>query len=110
KAGAACRRRTREDLAEDGISVAADIEASAILGRDALIRLGSLQRGDVGGVVKPGELARRRHRAVAPGGGVEPAERAGEVDDGGDARDRQRVLPAIGGCAIDVAADEERAG
>jgi len=108
EAGAARRRQPREDLGEQRVAVAADIEATGSLRRDMLVGLGAPQRRDVIGRVKAHEFVRRRQRALDIGRRVEPAQNAHEIDHRGDARDRQRMAAAIRRTAVDVAADEER--
>jgi len=58
-------------------------------------------------VVELAELRLVGARAVAELARLEPAEQVAEIDDAGDADDRQGMVAAEGGFPVDVAADEE---
>ena len=103
---AARRGRAAEDLAEYRIAVGAEAIAGARRLVDRLGRLGRHHRGDVVPVVEARELIGRRDRAVDIDVVGQPVERAAEVDRRRDARNGQRVLPAIARAPVDVAADE----
>ena len=83
---------TAEDLAIDRVTVGADAVALAVGGLHGLGFLGADQgRGD---------------GAIDVSGGIEPAEGADEVEGSRDARDGERVLGAVGGVTVDLAANE----
>src|SRR6185312_11521785 len=98
-----------EDLREYRVAVAPDVVALAPVVRHMLVGLGLPDRGDVVRRVEARELLRRRDRAVEIAPLVEPARGADQVEGRRHPRDRQRMPPAVGRRAIDLAADEERA-
>ena len=97
-----------KDLAEDRIALRADAETLAVGRVHVLGGLGALEGGDVVRVVEARERVRCRARAVDVALRVEPAERADQVERGGNARDGERVLRAVGGAAVDLRADQQR--
>ncbi len=95
------------DLGVDGVALGADAEAGAVFVGDGLGGFGAKEGVDVGGVVEALDMG-----AVGHGSGEElvvgePAHGAHEVGAGGDAGDGEGVAGAVGGVAIDFAADVE---
>ena len=103
-------RGAPEDLAVDRVAMGADVMPRAGLRSHGLLGLGADQGFDVLCRVEACQLGGRRHRAVLILARRHPAHRPDQVERGRDARDRQRVLRAIGRAPVDLGANQHGTG
>src|SRR5690606_15353042 len=99
--GAAGGGRPAEDLGEDRVSVAADVEPTAFLLRRSGPSLRPHESGDVIGLVEANQLGGRCPWTLDIGPVREPTHCANQIERGRYARNRQRMAASIRGIAVD---------
>ena len=102
-----CGHRAAIDFRVDAVALDPETEAARFLVGDRAVAFGAGQAGEVGGIVEPERVGDARGLRCDRIVGRQPAEAAGEVDRGADARDGERVRRLVRGQPEHVVFDEE---